>query len=125
MHPRKLPRRQLLSFKYAFVGLVAALKEEPNLKFHFLAALIAILVSYLLNISVTDWIIVIFLIGFVISVELTNTAIEAVVNAFTDQEHPGAKLAKDISAGAVLIAALTSAVIGIIVFFPYINSFLP
>lgn len=125
MHPKKLPRRQLLSFKHAFVGLVAALKEEPNLKFHFLAALIVILVSYLLNISVTDWIIVIFLIGFVISVELTNTAIEAVVNAFTDKEHPGAKLAKDISAGAVLIAALTSAIIGMIVFFPYINSFLP
>mgnify|MGYP001618136644 FL=1 len=65
--------------------------------------------------------IIIFLIGFVIAVELTNTAIETVVDAFTDKEHPGAKLAKDISAGAVLIASITSAIIGMIIFLPYLN----
>ena len=112
---------RILSFKYALVGTVSALKEEPNLKFHFLVALLVIITSALLNISREDWMIVIFLIGFVISVELTNTAIEAVVDAFTDKEHPGAKLAKDISAGAVLIAALTSLVVGIIVFLPYLR----
>ncbi|MDP3948282.1 MAG: diacylglycerol kinase family protein [bacterium] len=112
---------RILSFKYALVGIVSALKEEPNLKFHLVAALLVIFISFILNLSGPDWRIVIFLIGFVISVELTNTAIEAVVNAFTDKEHPGAKLAKDISAGAVLVAAITSAVVGIIVFLPYIR----
>ncbi len=111
----------ILSFKYAYEGIVAALKEEPKLIFHLLTGLIVLIVSLVLNISKGDWIIIIFLIGFVIAVELTNTAIEAVVDAFTDKEHPGAKLAKDISAGAVLVSALTSAVIGIMIFLPYIN----
>lgn len=112
--------RRVLSFRYALSGIVAALKEEPNLKFHFLAGFFVIIVSFLLNISRTDWMIIVFLIGFVIAIELTNTAIEAVVDAFTDKEHPGAKLAKDISAGAVLMAAITSAVIGVMTFLPYL-----
>ncbi len=80
-----------------------------------------IVLSLILNISKQDWIIIIFLIGFVIAVELTNTAIEAIVDHFTESSHPGAKLAKDISAGAVLVAAVTSAIIGIIILLPYIN----
>lgn len=116
----KISNRRVLSLKYAFSGIVVALKEEPNLKFHFLAGLFVIIVAFLLEISKTDWTIIIFLIGFVISVELTNTAIEAVIDAFTDKEHPGAKLAKDISAGAVLVSAITSAIIGIIIFLPYL-----
>lgn len=112
--------RKILSFKYAFAGLLAALKEEPNLKFHFLAGFIAIITSILLKISKEDWMIIIFLIGFVISVELTNTAVEAVVDEFTDKEHPGAKLAKDIAAGAVLVSAITAAVIGLFIFLPYL-----
>lgn len=111
--------RRVLSFKYAFAGLMAAIKEEPNLKTHLLIGAIVIAIATLVQISIRDWIAVIFLIGFVISLELTNTAIEAVVDAFTDKEHPGAKLAKDISAAAVLIAAITSAIIGVMIFLPY------
>ncbi len=111
----------ILSFKYAFEGIAAALKSEPKLIFHFSAGLIVLIISFILNISKEDWIIIIFLIGFVIAVELTNTAIEAVVDQFTDQLHPGAKLAKDISAGAVLVAAITSSIIGLMIFYPYIT----
>ncbi len=111
---------RILSFKFALAGVINALKEEPNLKFHFIAGLLVIIISLILNISRSDWMIIIFLIGFVISLELTNTAIEAVVDAFTNKEHPGAKLAKDISAGAVLISAITSAILGIIIFWPYL-----
>ncbi len=110
----------VVSFKYAFEGLVSALKQEPNLKFHFLAGILALLLSFILRISKTDFTLIIFLIGFVISVELTNTAIEAVVDHVIQSNHPGAKLAKDISAGAVLIAALTAATIGALIFLPYI-----
>lgn len=124
MDIRNSSNRKILSFKYALVGIVTALKEEPNLKFHFLAAIFVIFLSIILNISKTDWLIIIFLMGFVISVELTNTAIEAVVDAFTDKEHSGARLAKDISAGAVLIAAGTAAVSGLLIFLPYINKLL-
>lgn len=109
----------ILSFKYAFEGLVAALKEEPNLKFHFLIGFLVLITSYTLRISKLEWMIVITMIGFVIAVELTNTAIESVVNAFVDKTHPGAKLAKDISAAAVLISSITAAIIGILIFVPY------
>jgi len=117
----KISNRRILSFKYALAGLVAALKEEPNLKFHFLVGILVVATGIFLQISKQDWIIILLLIGFVISVELTNTAIEAMVDAFTDKEHPGAKLAKDISAGAVLVAAATSAILGIMIFLPYIK----
>lgn len=110
----------ILSFKYAIEGLVAALKEEPNLKFHMLAGLVIILVSYYLQISKTDWAIILLLIGFVIAVELTNTAIEAVIDQLIKEQHPGAKLAKDISAGAVLVSALTAAIAGAIILLPYL-----
>lgn len=105
----------VISFKHAFEGIIAALKQEPNLKFHFLAGVAAILISFFLQISLMEWLIIIILIGLVISVELTNTAIEAVVDNFTDENHPGAKLAKDISAGAVLVAAATAAIVGVLV----------
>lgn len=105
----------MISFKHAFEGIGTALKQEPNLKFHFLAGVVTILISSFLKISTLEWIIIIILIGFVIAVELTNTAIEAVVDNFTDKNHPGAKLAKDISAGAVLVAALTATIVGVLV----------
>lgn len=111
---------RILSFKYAFAGIVNALKEEPNLKIHFFIAVLVIIASFILKISKQDWINVIVLIGFVFAVELTNTAIETIVDAFTEKEHPGAKLAKDISAGAVLIAAISAAVLGLIIFLPYL-----
>lgn len=119
MTPKKF---HVISFRYAINGIIAALKEEPNLKFHLLAGFLVVLLSFYLKISKTDWIIIIVLIGLVIAIELTNTAIEAVVDNFTKETHPGAKLAKDIAAGAVLVVALTAAIIGIIVFLPYFTT---
>ncbi|MBI2601048.1 diacylglycerol kinase family protein [Candidatus Daviesbacteria bacterium] len=112
---------QVLSFKYAFEGIWAALKEEPNLKTHCLIALLVIILATLLKVSLTDWVLLIILIGLVIALELTNTAIETVVDSLTSQEHPGAKLAKDIAAGAVLIVSLTAAIAGTIIFLPYLS----
>ena len=115
-------KRRILSFKYAFDGIWAAFKEEPNLKLHFLAGIGVILAGLILNISARDWVLVVILIGLVISVELTNAAIEAVVDSFTVEHHPGAKKAKDISAGAVLVVAIMSAIAGLIIFLPYVKS---
>lgn len=118
---RNSSNSKILSFKYALVGIATALKGEPNMKFHFFVSLVVVALALVLKLSKSDWISIIFLIGFVISLELTNTAIEAVVDAFTDKEHPGAKMAKDIAAGAVLVAALTSMILGTIIFLPYIK----
>ena len=119
-----MPSRRILSFKYALEGIWEAFKEEPNLKVHFLFGLIVIILGFLLQISRTDWIATIILIGLVISLELTNTAIEAVVDSLTDKQHPGAKLAKDISAGAVLIVSIAALIVGLIIFLPYFETFL-
>lgn len=112
---------RILSFKYALEGFTAAVKEEPNLKIHFFIAFLTILAGVWFKITKLEWIIITIMIGLVISVELTNTAIEAVVDYLIQEKHPGAKIAKDIAAAAVLIAATTAAVTGLIIFLPYLG----
>lgn len=109
----------MLSFKYAYDGITSALSQEPNLKIHFLVDILVLLASFIFQISKSEWVIVIILIGLVFAVELTNTAIEIIVDSFTAVEHPQAKLAKDISAGAVLIVSITSALVGLLILTPY------
>lgn len=118
-------KNRALSFKFAFSGIWIALKDQPNLKFHFFAAFIAIILSWLLQITKTEWLVVILIIGLVITVELTNTAIEEVVNSFTAETHPSAKFAKDVSAGAVLTVSIVAFVIGLLIFAPYLSKFTP
>jgi diacylglycerol kinase len=115
-----MSRKRILSFKYAGEGILMALKTEPNLKFHVFAGLLVYLLGLYFNITREDWITLIIVIGFVISLELTNTAIETVVNSFTEDIHPAAKKAKDVAAGAVLISAIMAAIVGVLVFYPYI-----
>lgn len=114
-----MAQNRILSFKYAFSGIWQALREEPNMKFHFLIALVVILLGFLLKIRSIEWLIITLTIGVVMVLELTNTAIETVVDSFTEKDHPGAKKAKDISAGAVLVGAIMAAVVGLIIFVPY------
>lgn len=116
-HPAKLLR----SFKYAFQGLHSAIKTETNWKIGIIESLIVIAVGLYLNISRSDWIAVIIIIGLVLNAELTNSAIEVIVDSFTEKDHPGAKLAKDISAGAVVLLIFAAAVAGLIIFLPYFN----
>ncbi|MCL4367301.1 diacylglycerol kinase family protein [Patescibacteria group bacterium] len=117
-------RGKLLSFKYAFVGLKDAVKEEPHLKFHLSFALLVIAAGFYFNITREDWALVFVMIGLVLTAELTNTATEAIVDSFTISQHPKAKFAKDIAAGAVLILAITSVIVGLIIFLPYFAAWL-
>ena len=100
------------SFGHAFQGIFATVKKERNIKIHLTAMSLVIIVGALLGLSVTEWCICILLFGLVISLELVNTAVEAVVDLATD------KLAKDAAAGAVLVSAMAAAVIGLIIFIP-------
>ncbi len=115
-----MAHRRILSFHYALSGIYDALKTEPNLKFHFLATILVIAAGFYFQISRLEWIIILLTCGMVISLELTNTAIEEVVDSFTAEVHPGAKFAKDVASGAVLIAAITASIIGLIIFLPYL-----
>ena len=111
---------RVLSFKHAIEGIWTALKEEPSLKFHFIIALVVVTLAVVLNVTEVEWLILILTMGLVVSLELTNTAIEELVNSFTENEHPAAKKAKDVAAGAVLVASVTALIIGLFIFLPYI-----
>lgn len=81
---------------------------------------LVIISGFIFKISITEWIICIVLFGLVITAELINTAIETTVDIVMPEKNEKAKLAKDIAAGAVLVSAIASAIIGIIIFLPKI-----
>lgn len=108
------------SFKYAGEGIWVSFKKERNMKIHVFMMALVILFGFLLHISLREWIICIILFGLVIGAELFNTAIETVVDMISLEKSPQAKLAKDVSAGAVLVFAVASAIVGLIIFVPKI-----
>ena len=112
------------SFGYAFEGIFAGIRGERNMKIHCFAAVCVIVAGVLFHISVTEWCICLVLFGLILSLELVNTAIEAVVDLVTEDKRPLAKLAKDTAAGAVLIAAVMAAMAGLLIFVPKLVSFL-
>ena len=113
-------KKLLKSFKYAFDGICTGIKEEQNMKIHITIMILVIIFGIMLKISKMEWIICIILFGLVISMELINTAIENTVDLVTKEKNEQAKIAKDVAAGAVLVSAITSAIIGLIIFVPKI-----
>ncbi len=113
-------KRLVNSFKYAGTGIITSFKSEKNMKIHFLAMFVVIILGFVLHISSMEWIICIILFGGVIGAEMFNTAIEAVVDMVMPYKNPKAKIAKDVAAGGVLVWAVCSAIIGGIVFIPKI-----
>lgn len=110
------------SFKYPISGLRYAYKNEQNLEVDIGIAVLVVILGFLFKISVSEWAILTITVGLVISFELINTALEAVVDLITDKYHPLAKVAKDTSAAAVLILAIVSIIEGLIIFLPKIIS---
>lgn len=105
----------LRSFNHAFQGLVYSVRYERNMRIH-LAVGVAVLVgSMFLNLTRLELVAVLMAIAFVMAMELVNSAIEKVVDLVTDQFDPRAKVAKDIAAGAVLMAAVNALAVGYLV----------
>lgn len=113
-------KKLLKSFKYAFEGIFTGIKEEQNMKVHIVIMILVIIFGIMLKISTIEWIICIVLFGLVISMELVNTAIENTVDLITEEKNPKAKISKDVAAGAVLVSAISSLIIGLIIFIPKI-----
>lgn len=113
-------RKLTQSFVYAFSGLLWALRYNQNLRIHFAIALAVILASIYFRINAFEMGIVGIMILFVISSEMINTVIEEMVNLITNEHRKEAKIAKDVSAAMVLIAAIGSIIVGVFVFMPYI-----
>jgi diacylglycerol kinase len=111
------------SFKYAFAGIRSCFESELNFRIHSLFAIIALLLSYVLKISAIEWIAICFCIAFVVTMEILNTAVEKLCDIVHKEMHPGIKKVKDMSAGAVLVAAIFSVITGAVIFLPKIYHF--
>lgn len=110
------------TFKFALEGIRVSFINEKNIRFHFFFSVLVIVFAIIFNLTRTEWMFLLFAIAGMIVVEMINTAIERVVDLVTDQFHPLAGQAKDIAAGAVLIYAILSIIVGLIIFIPKILS---
>lgn len=114
------PGKFFKSFTYALSGISTVFKDEFNARVHFLAALAAIILGIVLNLTRFEWLILILVIGAVFAMEMINTSIEGLADLYSNAPNPKIKRIKDLSAGAVLVAAITALVVGIIIFLPKI-----
>lgn len=110
------------SFGYAFQGIFSTIRSERNMKIHCLAAVLVVIFGIGLKISKVEWFVCLILFGLVMSLECVNTAVEAIVDMVSKEYQPLAKKAKDAAAGAVLIAAIFAAIIGLWIFVPKLVS---
>ena len=108
------------SFKYAIQGILTSFKTERNMKIHISIMILVIIAGILFEINKYEWIICVICFAIVIGGELFNTAIETVVDMVMPYKDEKAKLAKDVSAGAVLVLAMGAAIVGFIIFMPKI-----
>ena len=116
MNPRQRSPSLLDSFNYATEGLIHALRTQRNLWIHFTIAALVLVAAVAFGVTRIELISLLISITFVLVAELVNTAIEAAVDVASTSFDPMAKLAKDIAAGAVLIAALNAIAVGYLVF---------
>ena len=105
-------------FRHAFNGLKLLFGKEPNAQVHLIATAMVILAGFLRHLSPSKWLAIVVAIGLVLVTETLNTCIEKLCDfACNNERHPAIKTIKDMAAGAVLIAAITSVAIACIVFF--------
>ena len=113
--PRRAPSI-LESFNYAFEGIIHVLRTQRNMRIHFVVAGVVLVVAFAAGVSNYELIALLLAISFVLIAEMINTAIESTIDVATTSFDPHAKLAKDIAAGAVLIATVNAVAVGYIVF---------
>lgn len=113
-------KKRIDSFGYAFRGIASFLRREPNAWIHCTAVGVVCLMGWMFGISPTEWCIVVICFGLVLAAEAFNTAIERLVNLVSPGFHPIAGDVKDVAAGAVLITAIAAAIVGLVIFLPYL-----
>ena len=110
--------KRMLSFKFAFQGIKLLFKEEHNSWIHLCFTILAVALAVWLKISLLEWVLVIFCIGFVFVIEIINTAIENICDFISPEKNSMIKRIKDLSAAAVLFSAVTSLIVGALIFLP-------
>jgi diacylglycerol kinase (ATP) len=104
------------SFNYAFEGLIHVLRTQRNMRVHFVAAVVVLVVAIAIGVSKIELIALLISIVFVLVAEMINTAVEGAIDVATSSFDPMAKLAKDIAAGAVLLSTINAVAVGYLVF---------
>ena len=117
-------RKRIDSFIYAGRGVYVLLKTQTNARIHAVATIGVAAAGFGFRVSETEWCLLVFAIGIVWVAEALNTSIEFVVDLASPEHHELAGKAKDVAAGAVLLAAISSATVGVIIFWPHFQSLL-
>lgn len=108
--------KQIKSFKYAFEGIWYTIRNETHMRVHIAIAVLVLIFGALYELAPGEWAIIIITIAAVMALELVNTASERLCNLYTEEIHPLVKIIKDVSAGAVLIAAIGSVAVAGVIF---------
>ena len=111
-------KKRVKSFGFAGRGIRSVFETEVNMKIHLTVALLVIIFGFILQINITEWMLCLLCFGLVVGTEMMNTAIENLVDLVSPHQHPLAGATKDIAAGAVLINAIISAIVGLLIFVP-------
>lgn len=111
-------KKFIRSFGYAIEGLKIAVSVDQNVRFHLIIGTLVLIASIFLNVSKSELLFVIFAIFFVFITEMINTAIEEMTNLILKEHSQEAKIAKDVAAGAVLLAATFAVIVGVVVIVP-------
>jgi len=105
------------AFKNAWSGIFFCLKTERNIKIHILATFVVSILAWYFNLDKYEILVLVFTVMIVLVAEMLNTVIETVVDLISPEYHPAAKVAKDVAAGAVLIAAVAALIVGYVLFY--------
>jgi len=115
-------KARLKSFVFAWQGIIDFFTTEHNAQIHLAVTILVIVLSIFFRVNKTETIAIIFSIALVWITEMVNTTIEKTMDFISLQRHPQIKIIKDLSAGAVLIAAIAAVIVGCIIFVPKIIS---
>lgn len=119
-----MPLRQWVkSANFAIEGILHAAKTQRHLRYHFYSAAAVLIISYILGVSRTEFLIIALSVIAVLLSEMFNTAIEAIVDIISPEHSEKARIVKDIAAGAVFVTAFGVAVVGYIILLPYMRGF--
>jgi len=116
------PTSWVQSANLAIEGIIFSVKTQRHMRYHLYAALAALILSLVLNISRTEFILLCMAIVLVLVTEMLNTAIETTVDMISEAFHPKAKIAKDIAAGVVLIASIGALMLGYLILYPALKT---
>jgi diacylglycerol kinase (ATP) len=111
------------SFNYAIEGIIYSIRTQRNMKIHMLATIIVLTATFFYDLSKVELLIITITITLVIVAEMINTAVECAIDATTNFYHPLAKIAKNVSAGAVLVTAINAVLVGYVVFWDRLTPF--